>query len=91
MTHHDALRCVRYGGVNVKAADQPEQDQHEATRLIDFKDLGPRKGVGYSRDHLRRKWKAGTFPTPVALSNHRIAWREAEVDEWVASRPRRTD
>jgi predicted DNA-binding transcriptional regulator AlpA len=58
-------------------------------KLIDFKSLGPSKGINYSRDHLRRKAKAGEFPKPVALSDRRIAWREEEVDEWLASRPRR--
>jgi predicted DNA-binding transcriptional regulator AlpA len=58
-------------------------------RLIDFKSLGPAKGINYSRDHLRRKCKAGEFPKPIALSDHRIAWRESEVDDWLASRPRR--
>lgn len=58
-------------------------------KLIDFKNLGPRKGINYSRDHLRRKVRAGEFPKPIALSDRRIAWREDEVDEWLASRPRR--
>jgi prophage regulatory protein len=58
-------------------------------KLLDFKSLGPVKGIGYSRDHLRRKVKAGEFPAPVALSDRRIAWRESEVDAWLASRPRR--
>ena len=56
-------------------------------KLIDFKSLGPSKGINYSRDHLRRKTKAGEFPKPVALSDSRIAWREDEVDEWLASSP----
>jgi predicted DNA-binding transcriptional regulator AlpA len=58
-------------------------------KLIDFKSLGPAKGINYSRDHLRRKCKADEFPKPIALSDHRIAWRESEVDDWLASRPRR--
>ena len=58
-------------------------------KLIDFKSLGPTKGITYSRDHLRRKWKAGEFPKPVALSDRRIAFREDEIDNWLASRPRR--
>jgi prophage regulatory protein len=57
-------------------------------KLIDFKSLGPAKGINYSRDHLRRKCKAGEFPKPIPLSRHRIAWIEAEVDEWLADRAR---
>jgi predicted DNA-binding transcriptional regulator AlpA len=58
-------------------------------KLISFGRLKPEKGIDYCRDHLRRKVKAGEFPKPVALSDRRIAWREEEVDEWLASRPRR--
>jgi len=57
-------------------------------KLIDFKSLGPAKGINYSRDHLRRKCKAGEFPEPIPLSGRRIAWIEAEVDEWLADRAR---
>jgi prophage regulatory protein len=33
---------------------------------------------------LRRK---GTFPAPVVLGERRIAWRESEIDAWLATRP----
>jgi predicted DNA-binding transcriptional regulator AlpA len=58
-------------------------------KLISFDQLKPAKGIDYCRDHLRRKWKAGEFPKPVALSDRRIAFREDEIDNWLASRPRR--
>ena len=41
-------------------------------KLIDFKNLGPLKGINYSRDHLRRKWKASEFPKPIRVSEHQI-------------------
>jgi predicted DNA-binding transcriptional regulator AlpA len=53
-------------------------------KLIDFKQLKPEKGIPYSRDHLRRRCKAGTFPMPIKLSDRRIAWIEQEVDDFVA-------
>jgi len=35
------------------------------------------------------KWvKDGTFPAPVRLSSHFVAWREDEITAWIASRPR---
>jgi prophage regulatory protein len=55
-------------------------------KLISFKDLGPVKGIPWGRDHLRRKWKAGEFPAPLKLSNHRIAWIESDVDRWLADK-----
>lgn len=57
-----------------------------ASRLICFADLKPVTGIGYSRDHLRRLVKAGAFPKPVNLSSARIAWREADVQEWISAR-----
>jgi prophage regulatory protein len=55
-------------------------------KVISFDQLEPKKGIRYCRDHLRRKIRAGEFPKPVALSDRRIAWIEAEVDEWLATR-----
>ncbi len=56
-------------------------------KLITFDQLRPQKGIAYSRDHLRRLVKSGKFPTPLALSEHRIAWNEIDVEEWLKSRP----
>ena len=53
-------------------------------RLVTFDQLKPGKGIAYSRDHLRRKVKAGEFPAPVQVSDRRIAWREDDVDAWIA-------
>lgn len=55
-------------------------------KLLSFGQLGPAKGVPYSRDHLRRLVKAGSFPAPVPISEKRIAWVEAEIDAWVRER-----
>jgi predicted DNA-binding transcriptional regulator AlpA len=57
-------------------------------KLIDFKRLAPDKGITYSRDHLRRKVKAKEFPAPISVSDHRIGWDEAEIDEWLAAKKR---
>ena len=60
-------------------------------KLLDFKDLRPAKGINYSRDHLRRKCRAGEFPKPVRISEHRISWLESEVDTWLVSKKRARD
>jgi len=57
-------------------------------KLISYARLAPDKGIDYSRDHLRRKCKAGEFPKPIQLSERRIAWDEAEVDAWLADKVR---
>jgi prophage regulatory protein len=60
-------------------------------RVIVFERLRPEKGITYSRDHLRRKCGKGQFPKPIPLSEHRIAWVEAEVDAWLAERAAERD
>jgi prophage regulatory protein len=59
------------------------------TRLLSFPELRPR-GVPYSREHLRRLVKEEKFPAPVSLSPKRMAWHEADIEEWIAGLPRRS-
>ena len=54
-------------------------------RLVPVRELTARLGV--SRVSLYRWTRDGTFPRPVQLSERRIAWREWEVEAWLASRP----
>jgi prophage regulatory protein len=42
--------------------------------------------IGCSRSTILNWVKAGTFPAPVKLSARMIAWRESEVNQWIASR-----
>jgi hypothetical protein len=44
-------------------------------------------GIPYTRVHLRRLIRAGNFPAPVRLSEHRIAWHLSAIEKWKASRP----
>ncbi len=46
--------------------------------------------AGKSRWQLRRDIAAGKFPAPLELGENSVAWIQAEVDAWRASRPRRT-
>ena len=55
-------------------------------RLITFAQLGPDKGISHCRDHVRRLVKVGRFPAPIQLSEHKIAWLEAEIDAMIAAR-----
>ena len=41
-----------------------------------------------SRTSLYRMMAAGRFPRPVRLGSRAVAWRVAEVDEWLANRER---
>jgi predicted DNA-binding transcriptional regulator AlpA len=44
-------------------------------------------GVLYSRIHLMRLVGRGQFPPPVHLSVRKIAWKLADVQAWLQSRP----
>jgi predicted DNA-binding transcriptional regulator AlpA len=46
--------------------------------------------TGMSRTQLWRGIRAGTFPAPIVLGPNSVAWFKREIDEWLASRPRRT-
>jgi prophage regulatory protein len=52
-------------------------------KLISYNELGPQKGIRYSREHLRRLVKMRKFPAPMRLSDHKIAWIDSEIDEYV--------
>lgn len=41
------------------------------------------------RVQIWRYIQAGTFPAPIELGPNSVGWYEDEVDEWLASRPRR--
>jgi prophage regulatory protein len=44
-----------------------------------------------SKATVYRGVKAGTFPNPVRLGAHRIAWRASDIGAWIESRePTRT-
>jgi hypothetical protein len=54
--------------------------------FLSYEDLRARGDAPWSRDHLRRKVKAGEFPPPVVLSRksngrpNRIAWPADEIE-----------
>jgi predicted DNA-binding transcriptional regulator AlpA len=56
-------------------------------RVLPFCELREKKGIEYSRKHLRRKVRDGSFPSPIRLGDRRIAWHEHEIDAWLADRP----
>lgn len=43
--------------------------------------------TGLSRSTIYRMMDTGEFPKPIKLTKKAVAWREAEILEWLASRP----
>jgi prophage regulatory protein len=46
--------------------------------------------TGKSRVQLWRDIRAGRFPAPIELGPNSVGWYRAEIDAWLAARPRRT-
>ena len=42
--------------------------------------------VGLSATTIWRQRRRGQFPDPVRISSGCVAWREADVESWIASR-----
>jgi len=58
-------------------------------RLLGYEELRA-LGIKYHRTHLWHLIKKKRFPEPVALTPGRYgrkAWRAADIDAWLASRP----
>jgi hypothetical protein len=55
-------------------------------KVLSQRDLAA-KGIPWSANHTRRKWKAGEFPVPFKLTDKgRNFWHEAEVDDYLNQR-----
>ena len=57
-----------------------------AMKLLAFRELGPVKGIDYSKSQIYRKIRDGTFVRPVRLGANKIAFVEAEIDAWIEQR-----
>ena len=56
-------------------------------KILTYGQLRELKGVPYTRRHLRDLIAAGKFPKEIKLApGGRIAWDEAEVDQWLADK-----
>ena len=52
-------------------------------KLISFPELKARYGVPFTRRHLLTLEANKKFPGRVPIGDNRVAWIEAEVQEWV--------
>ena len=60
-------------------------DDRQPDRLIRMPEFKARVGLG--RSAIYKKFKDGTLPKPVSLVGWSIAWRESEIDAWIAALP----
>lgn len=41
--------------------------------------------TGLSRAAIHAKWRRGTFPPPLKISERAVAWSERSIDLWIGS------
>ena len=55
-------------------------------KLISFDELKPKKGITFTRDHIRRLGKQRRFPQSVKIGGgHRLIFVEQEIDAHIAA------
>ncbi|GAA3997153.1 hypothetical protein GCM10022279_21020 [Comamonas faecalis] len=67
------------------ANSAPAVERSYRERLLRINDVCYLTGLG--RSTVYAKVKGGVFPHPVQLLGACVAWRESEVDAWIAARP----
>jgi prophage regulatory protein len=45
-----------------------------------------RDACALSRSELYRRIRIGEFPKPVAIGSRAVAWRQSEINDWIAAR-----
>jgi prophage regulatory protein len=68
-------------------SNKPTQRHPPQGRLLRRREVEAK--VGHGSSWLYAEMQAGRFPEPVVIGARSVAWVEAEVDAWIASRPRR--
>ena len=51
-------------------------------KFLKAKDVAERTSVSTAQIH--RMVKAGRFPSPIKITDHRTGWVEEEVDQWIS-------
>jgi len=63
-----------------------KRDKHSnLVRLLKLEDV--LRQTNLSKPTIYRLMNTGQFPRPLKLSPNRVAWKSADVDDWINSRP----
>ena len=57
-------------------------------RLLRLSEVQTRTALG--RSTIYRLMRNGDFPEPLKIGARAVRWRESEIEEWLAARPRAT-
>lgn len=48
------------------------------------------KRTGLARSTIYDQMEKGTFPRPIRIGERAVAWRDSDIEDWIASRPSAT-
>ena len=57
-------------------------------RLLTYQQVMAYCGLSRSTIYRMMRQRPPTFPTPIKLSQRAVRWKESELSQWVATRPR---
>ena len=60
-------------------------------QMVSIDELRTVFGVNFSKVHIYRLIRAGEFPQPIKLGEHRSAFLRHEVEAWIAERIAKRD
>jgi prophage regulatory protein len=89
MSRYDTMEIGHMRSLKEQLAPYVPSKERRELHLLSFPELRSKKGICYSREHVRRLVHARRFPRPIKLGdarNGRVAWSEQEVDDWLAAR-----
>ena len=66
----------------------PNETDRTANQLLRVAEVA--ELVGLKRPTIYKRLKAGDFPVPLRISPGAVRWPLAEVEAWIATRPRAT-
>lgn len=65
---------------------EPTERSRKPLELLTLREV--MRKTKMSRSTIYALKAAGKFPQPIRVSSHAVRWIAAEVDAWIASRPR---
>ena len=69
---------------------QAHNISHLVDRLLTRQQVEDYCGLSRSTIYRMMREQPPTFPTPIKVSRRSVRWKESEVLEWLATRPRAT-
>jgi prophage regulatory protein len=58
----------------------------QRVKLLWYRDLKATRGINFSRRYLYTLEKQNKFPRRVPVGDHRVAWVESEIDDFLAGK-----